>query len=165
MQFCATTAQEPPIHAIFGVGQVAACGCADCGVPRELLVALETDPTVAAAAPEAFPCSLTDARFDADKAIRAGVAWVDKLGQQLGGNLPLIYVAYNSGPSIARKLHRALGPDVTTAGLRPHLANALRPVYGDRANGRAQGLLDVHLPKLLRAYETWRDPPTSGGTP
>ncbi|MCA9489371.1 MAG: transglycosylase SLT domain-containing protein, partial [Myxococcales bacterium] len=158
MQFCASTARTKPVHAIFGRGQVTACGCRDCGVPRDVANDLETDPAAVARVGERFPCPLTDARFDPDKAIRAGTAWVEKLGRDVGDNLLLVYVSYNSGPAVGRAVFRATGKrsDVTLDELRPHLVDALAPHYGRSAAGRAQGLLDVHLPKLQRAYERWR---------
>lgn len=158
MQFCASTARTRPVHAIFGRGQVTACGCRSCGVPRDVANALETDPGAVARVQERFPCPLTDARFDPDKAIRAGAAWVERLGRDVGDNLLLVYVSYNSGPAVGRAVFRAVGQrgDVTLDEIRPHLASALAPHYGSSAAGRAQGLLDVHLPKLQRAYERWR---------
>jgi hypothetical protein len=158
MQFCASTAQRRPFHGIFGVGQVAACGCDDCSVPRPVQIELETDATAAARHKDTFPCNLSDARFDARRSIEAGVAYVRELSDKSGGHLPLMYVGYNSGPAIAASLHRTLGPqeELTLDELRPHLANALRPYYGKRAEPRANGLLEVHLPKLMAAYERWR---------
>jgi soluble lytic murein transglycosylase-like protein len=156
MQFCASTAQRRPFHTIFGTGQVSACGCTDCGVPRAVQIALETDPDAVLTQADAFPCPLSDARFDAEKSIAAGVAFVRELSADAGGNLPLMYVGYNAGPAVSRRLHRQLGSDVSIAGLERHLADALRPYYGDRAAGRAAGLIQVHLPKLTRAYERWR---------
>jgi hypothetical protein len=158
MQFCASTAQGSPFGGIFGVGQVAACGCHDCSVPREVQIALETDPEAVLAHKDTFPCDLSDARFDPQRSILAGVAYVRQLGDRFGHHLPLMYIGYNSGPSVASSLHRTLKdqPDVTIESLRPHLANALRPYHGSRADGRANGLLEVHLPKLMAAYERWR---------
>ena len=158
MQFCASTSQRPPFRTIFGVGQVSACGCSgpSCAVPWEVQVALETEPDAVATLADRFPCPLSDARFDPDRSIRAGVAFVRELGAAVGDNLPLMYVGYNAGPAVSRKLHGQLGSDVSIDGLRPHLTTALRPHYGSRAAGRAQGLLDVHLPKLVAAYERWR---------
>ncbi|MEQ1564821.1 MAG: lytic transglycosylase domain-containing protein [Myxococcota bacterium] len=156
MQFCASTAQRAPFHAIFGVGRVSACGCDDCSVPRETQVALETRPDAVFAARDTFPCDLSDARFEPDKAIRAGVAYVRELGSHTGDSLPLMYVGYNAGPAVANKLYQQVGAATTVEELRPHLAEALRPHYGSRAGPRADGLLEVHLPKLLAAYARWR---------
>ncbi|MEZ4237837.1 MAG: lytic transglycosylase domain-containing protein [Myxococcota bacterium] len=158
MQFCASTAQRAPFHHIFGVGQVSACGCRDCGVPREVQVALETDPEAVRTHADRFPCPLTDARFDAERSIRAGVAFVRELGADVGDNLPLMYVGYNAGPAVSRGLYRQLGRrgDLSIAEIAPHLEPALRPYYGDRAAGRARGLVGVHLPKLVAAYERWK---------
>ncbi len=161
MQFCASTASDKPFRSIFGVGRVAACGCRGCAVPREVQVALETDPEAVERVGATFPCDLSDARFDPDRSLRAGVAYVKLLGERFGGHLPLMYVGYNSGPGVAAALHRKLAaePRIGVAELRPHLADALRPYYGARAEGRASGLLEVHLPKLVEAYERWRRAP------
>jgi hypothetical protein len=158
MQFCASTAQRRPFHGIFGVGQVSACGCDDCSVPRAVQIELETDATAASRHEDTFPCDLSDARFDAERSIRAGVAYVRELSDKSGGHLPLMYVGYNSGPAIAASLHKTLGPqeEITVEELRPHLADALRPYYGKRAEPRANGLIEVHLPKLMSAYDKWR---------
>lgn len=158
MQFCASTAQRRPFGTIFGVGQVAACGCDDCSVPRAVQIALETDPNAVRDHADTFPCDLSDARFEAVRSIRAGVAFVRELGDGVGGHLALMYIGYNAGPRVAHSLYKTLGPqdEITVDELRPHLANALRPYHGSRAEGRANGLLEVHLPKLLEAFERWR---------
>lgn len=158
MQFCAPTAQRRPFHSIFGAGAVSSCGCSDCSVPREVARSLETDPGAVAEHFETFPCDLSDARFDPERSVRAGVAYVRELASATGGELPLMYIGYNSGPRISRALYETLGKKqgITVADLRPHLASALRPYYGERATPRANGLLDVHLPKLIAAYERWR---------
>ena len=158
MQFCAATAQRRPFGSIFGVGRVSACGCDDCGVPLAVQIALETDPEAAEARRSTFPCDLSDARFDAERSIRAGVAFVRELGEDVGGHLALMYVGYNSGPRVASRLYRALPvqTEITVDELRPHLADALRPYHGSRADARANGLLEVHLPKLLQAYDRWK---------
>ena len=156
MQFCASTAQQPPFRSVFGVGRVTACGCRDCSVPRGVVVALETDPAAVTEHAAAFPCNLSDARFDGERAIRAAVLYVEDLRGDVGGNLALMYIGYNAGPRVARALHRELGSEVTLDGLRPHLAKALAPYYGRAAAGRARGLTEVHLPKLMAAYDRWR---------
>ncbi len=157
MQFCASTAQRRPFQAIFGIGRVKTCGCRDCSVDKDVQIALETDPGAIVEYQERFPCDLADARFDAERSIRAGAAFVDELSAEVGGHLLLIYVGYQAGPRVAHALYATLGePDeVTIDDLRPHLAAALRPYHGRGAEGRARGLLDVHLPKLQRAYARW----------
>ena len=55
MQFCASTAQRRPFGGIFGVGAVSACGCDDCSVPREVQIALETDPRPRRSTPTRSP--------------------------------------------------------------------------------------------------------------
>lgn len=158
MQFCATTAQRNPFGAIFGAGQVASCGCDDCSVPMADQIALETDPTAVERLRDTFPCDLSDARFDGQRSILASVAYVRELSAISGGQLPIMYVGYNAGPAVAKALRKAVGADddVTIDELRPHLANALRPYHGARAEPRANGLLEVHLPKLEAAYRRWR---------
>lgn len=158
MQFCAGTARRKPFKQIFGVGAVSACGCRDCSVPRSTQIALETEADAVQRHQGAFPCDLADARFDGARSVHAGVAYVQELSDQLGGNTALMYIGYNAGPQVAKSLYRTLGRrgDVTLEDLRPHLASALRPHYGRHAEARASGLLEVHLPKLLAAYERWR---------
>ena len=158
MQFCASTAQRPPFRAIFGRGQVTACGCRSCGIPEQTRIELETDPTAPSRLQSQVPCALSDARFDGPKSVEAGAAYVRLLSKDVGGHLPLIYVGYNAGPLVARRLYKALGEprELSNSDLQPHLADALRPYYGANADSRARGLLNVHLPKLMRAYDKWR---------
>ncbi|MCB9669889.1 MAG: lytic transglycosylase domain-containing protein [Alphaproteobacteria bacterium] len=158
MQFCVTTAQRAPFRDIFGRGQVSACDCGGrpCAVPPDLRDALETDSLALSRHPATFPCDPADARFDGRKALEAGAAYTTELGEAFGGNLYLMYIGYNSGPAVAKRLHERVGDDATLDDLRPHLAGVLARWYGDRAAGRAQGLLDVHLPKLRKAYEHYR---------
>lgn len=156
MQFCVTTAQRRPFGQIFGTGAVSACNCGGkpCVIPREVSESLEVDPHAVDIHRDSFPCDVTDARFDPERAIRAGAAYTQELSDQVGGNLPLMYIGYNSGPAVAKRLWTATGknPRVSIDQLRPHLAPTLRRWYGDRATSRANGLLDVHLPKLLEAH-------------
>lgn len=154
-QFCVSTAQRQPFRRIFGSGSVSACSCGGqpCSVPSALRRRLETDSLALQRTQERFPCSAIDARFDPERAIPAGAAYVTELAGQTRGNLLLMYIGYNSGPAVAKKLVRVAGSDVTLEGLRPHLAPVLQRWYGDRATSRANGLLQVHLPKLQRAYE------------
>lgn len=156
-QFCVSTAQRHPFRDIFGTGAVAACSCSGrpCRVPPALRDALETD-TLALAKHEGFVCSETDARFDPHRAIPAGAAFVTELSDDLGGNLLLMYIGYNSGPAVAKRLKRIVGTDATIDDLRPHLATVLARWYGESAPGRADGLLNAHLPKLERAYQHYR---------
>ena len=157
LQFCVTTAQRAPFRDIFGVGQVSACACRSCQVPRPVQVTLETEPEAAEAPPAAFPCDPTDARFDAERSLRAGAAYLEELGELTEGNLLLMYVGYNSGPAVARTLVEQL-PDpgsATIADLEPVLADTLRRWYGESAEERAQGLLERHLPKLAKAHARW----------
>lgn len=162
MQFCVSTAQRRPFAGIFGLGAVSACACGGrpCDVPRSVADALETDGEALARHADVFPCDPTDARFDPERAIRAGAAYTAELAAQTGGNLEIMYVGYNSGPAVAKRLVAVAGRDADLDGLRPHLAHVLARWYGDRAVSRANGLLDVHLPRLRRAYEaSYRDAP------
>lgn len=160
MQFCVTTAQRRPFRQIFGVGGVAACDCGGrpCRVPGALRDALETDSLALERAEGGFPCDPSDARFDGRKALEAGAAYTTELSEAFGGNLYLMYIGYNSGPAVAKRLWTRVGkdPNADLDDLRPHLAAVLSRWYGDAAPGRAQGLLDVHLPKLHRAYVHYR---------
>jgi len=151
MQFCVGTAQRAPFRSIFGAGGVSACGCTDCSVPWSVQMALETDPSAVDTVGDDFPCDLTDARFDADKSIRAGVAYVRELKADLGGNLLLVYVGYNAGPAVAARLHTAVGSDATLERIQPNLEPALRPWYGVRATRMAHLLGTINLPKLMAA--------------
>lgn len=156
-QFCVSTAKRHPFEGIFGVGAVAACSCGarPCRVEPGLRDALETDAE-ALEEHDGFPCSPTDARFDPKRAIPAGAAFVQELSDDLGGNLLLMYIGYNSGPAVAKKLARVVGTDATIETLRPHLGSVLKRWYGASAEARADGLLEVHLPKLQRAYRHYR---------
>jgi hypothetical protein len=160
MQFCVSTANRHPFRQIFGVGQVSACDCGGrpCTIPSALRDALETDRLALQRHPGQFPCSPSDARFDGRKALTAGAAYTTELGEAVGGNLYLMYIGYNSGPAVAKRLWIAVGrnPNADLDDLRPHLATVLARWYGAKAPGRAQGLLDVHLPKLKRAYDHYR---------
>ncbi|MEM6931382.1 MAG: transglycosylase SLT domain-containing protein [Myxococcota bacterium] len=151
MQFCVGTAQRAPFRQIFGAGGVSACGCTDCSVPWPVQVALESDPAAIDDVAAEFPCDLTDARFDAEKSIKAGVAYVRELNEDLGDNLLLVYVGYNAGPAVARRLHKTVGSQATLAQIRPQLEPALRPWYGSRAPRMARLLGKVNLPKLQNA--------------
>ena len=154
-QFCVSTAQRRPLRELFGTGAVSACSCGGqpCSVPAELRQQLETDGLALQRTTARFPCSDTDARFDPERAIPAGAAFVTELASDTNGNLLLMYIGYNSGPAVAKKLVRVAGSEVTLEGLRPHLATVLERWYGERAASRANGLLQVHLPKLQAAYE------------
>lgn len=159
MQFCSQTARNSTFRQIFGIGQVYPCRCeGPCQVPRPLQRELESgDGGRVSACRELFVCELSDARFDPTKSIAAGWRYLRALQQQLGNNLYLTYVGYNSGPRVAERLYAALGHD-NHADLRRlglHLHAALRPHYGHTAPARAKALLAVHLPKLRRAYDDY----------
>jgi soluble lytic murein transglycosylase-like protein len=157
MQFCSRTARSGAFHGIFGVGQVYQCRCdGDCRVPRDARLDLESgNERRIRRQKDAFPCELTDGRFDPKKSLAAGWLFLRELSRELDGNLALTYIAYNSGPTVARRLFGTLGRrgDADLATIARHLPAALRPHYGDAADARASGLSRVHLPKLLRAYQ------------
>jgi soluble lytic murein transglycosylase-like protein len=162
MQFCSRTARSGPFRAIFGVGQVYPCQCnGRCRVSRPARLDLESgDPRRVERQRDAFPCDLTDARFDPHKSIAAGLRFIQDLDREFHGNLAVMYIGYNSGPTVARRLWAALGrrADADLATIGRHLAAALRP-YGDAAGARARALSRVHLPKLLRAHRIYSQSP------
>ncbi len=156
-QFCSRTARSGGFRRIFGVGQVYPCRCdGRCRVPKAVQRDLETgDPAKLALHRDSFVCDISDARFDPRKSIRAGHAYVSRLGREFAGNIYVIYVGYNSGPQVARRLWSAIGgaPAASLSTIGPHLSAALGPYYGKHAGRRARSLLRVHLPKLRRAFE------------
>jgi hypothetical protein len=163
MQFCAGTARQKPFRAIFGVGTVYTCRCRtrDCPPSRDVRRRLETgDRDTLRHLAADFPCDLTDTRFDPERALRAGDRYIRDLAADLGGNLYLIYIGYNSGPSIAREVYRRLGhdPDARLADIELHLTDVMRPVYGAGSSRRARSLLRTHLPKLARAFRRYHRP-------
>jgi hypothetical protein len=104
-----------------------------------------------------FPCDLTDARFDAVRSIQAGAIYTGKLRKSFGGNIYLMYIGYNSGPGIARRIWRKTGknPAVTLKAVQAVLVNALRHNFGDAAKSRARALGDRTLPRVKRAYDRY----------
>lgn len=161
MQFCSRTAKGGVFKDIFGVGQVMSCGChhTSCRVPKALQRSMERgDKAIIKKAQADFPCNLTDARFNPYKAIHAGAAYVDLLNASVGGNMYLMYVGYNSGPGIAKKVYAALGrnPDASLDEIEQHLADAMRPHYGTSSEARARSLLRTHLPKIQRVYTKYQ---------
>ena len=88
------------------------------------------------------------------KSIAAGRLYTRRLGAEFAGNIYLMYIGYNSGPQVARRLWTAIG-GAPAAGLDlidKHLVEAMSPYYGKGARRRARALVDVHLPKLWKAY-------------
>lgn len=163
MQFCASTARDAPYRDVFGRGKIYVCGCrgAECKVSRSVQIELESgDPSRVQAQEDNFPCEMTDARFDPDRAVRAGSLYVRRLHQMFDGNIYMMYIGYNSGPAVARRLLAAVDYD-TGADLQEiamHLPDALRPFYGSGANRRAKGLTRIHLPKIQRALQRYGGP-------
>ncbi len=160
MQFCAGTARSEPYREIFGFGEVYVCGCQDtrCRVDKAVQRAMETGGQAALDAHEDdFPCDLTDARFNAERSIRAGALYAQRLAKSFGGNIYLMYVGYNSGPGIARRIWRKTGQraDVTIEAIQAVLVDALRPNFGDRSKARAKALGGRTLPKVGRAYRRY----------
>lgn len=160
MQFCSGTARARPFRSVFGVGQVYVCDCdGACRVDRAVQRDLESgDLALVQRRAHDFPCELTDARFDPAKSIEAGALYVQRLDAAYDGNLPLMYIGYNSGPLVADAVWAALGEnaDATLADIEPHLAVAMTPYYGADAQGRADGLLRGTLPDLENAFDAYR---------
>ncbi len=163
MQFCTGTARTQPYRAVFGTGTVYRCDCSGgrCRMPREIQRDMESgDPLALERHKAAFPCEMTDARFDPTKIIKAGGLYVDSLRESLGGNIYLMYIGYNSGPSIAKKVYEKLGrnPDATIADIEVHLEEAMRPTYKSGSARRAKSLVRTHLPKIKKAYDGYYVP-------
>jgi len=166
MQFCVGTARRAPFQQIFGTGTVFPCGCppGGCQVSAGMKEALETaDQGAVEAGRASFPCDLSDARFDPERSIGSGARYLSDLSDELGDNLLLMYVGYNSGPSIARRVFADLGGDgaASVEDIEVHLEGQLRPYYRS-AEARAKGLTGTHLPKLNAAYLRYRDQAGSG---
>jgi hypothetical protein len=172
MQFCSGTAKSPPFRQVFGRGEVYACGCRgdECRIPRNVQRALESGQyEKVAEQADALPCEISDARFDPEKAIKAGYVYVDRLHDRYGGNIYLMYIGYNSGPGVADKVWDKVShnPDASLDEIEMHLEDALRPYQGSGAASRASGLVKTHLPKIKRAqarYATQIDI-ADGGAP
>lgn len=160
MQFCVGTARRKPFKSIFGVGQVFPCGCAGtrCRIPRDVKRALESDPGAIKRHRSAFPCVMGDARFDPQKSIAAGVAYVKELSAAHGGNIYLMYIGYNSGPAVSRAVWKKLGRNrrASLREIETHLTGAMRPYYGRNASSRARSLVYTHLPKIRGALDRYR---------
>lgn len=163
MQFCSRTARRSPFGEIFGAGQVYTCRCSrtSCAVSRKTMKEMERgDATLVERHAKGYPCDVNDARFNARKSIFAGAKYIANLDEQFGGNIYLIYVGYNSGPAVARRLYDELGsnPDATLDEIRPELVGALEPWHGKKSERRAKGLLNKHLPKVKRAFDRYYKP-------
>jgi hypothetical protein len=160
MQFCSGTAKRSPFKEVFGTGQVYTCGCrrTSCAVSKQVQRDMERgSQELVNKHKDAFPCELTDARFDAEKAIRAGGLYVANLDKAVGGNIYLMYVGYNSGPAVARKVYNALGknPDATLAQIEAELPGAMERWYHEKSARRARSLVKRHLPKIKRMYDRY----------
>ncbi len=158
MQFCAPTARDRHHRKIFGTGQVYVCGCrGKCRIANSTQRRLESGDLSAANEPGAFPCQITDARFDAHKSIEAGAAFIDRLHKSYGGNLYLMYIGYNSGPAVANTVWRRVGhnPNADLDLIAAHLADAMGPYYGQGSRARANSLLNTHLPRLKRGFDRY----------
>jgi len=160
MQFCTTTARSDGFRDIFGMGRVYPCRCdGPCNVPQPMQQDLESgDKQRILAHERAFVCALNDARFDPNKSIAAGWRYLSTLRQRVGGNIYLTYIGYNSGPKVAQRVFTRLGGNAKAklTQIGRHLVGAMRPVYGASAEPRASSLLQVHLPRLKRAFRTYQ---------
>ena len=161
MQFCVGTARTEPYRSIYGVGEVYPCGCGStrCRIPKPVQRALETGGQAALETHAGdFPCDLSDARFNAKKAIKAGATYIGRLSKRFDGNIYLMYIGYNSGPAIAKKVYAKLqrNPDASIDDIAQHLTAVLEPYYGDKSARRARSLLQIHLPKIRRAETRFR---------
>ena len=160
MQFCAPTARSGSFREIFGTGQVYSCGCSKnrCHIDAQIKRDMESgDKALVESHADAFPCELTDARFNAKKSIRAGGVYVRQLREAFGDNIYLMYIGYNSGPGVARKVYRSVGNrgDATLEEIEVHLADSLEQWYGSGAPRRARSLVRTHLPKIKGAYDRY----------
>lgn len=159
MQFCRRTAQSGGFRKIFGVGQIYPCACSGtCSVARSILRDLESgDPERIGRRRSDFPCELADGRFNADKSIRAGWLFISTLEQKFGGNIYLMYIAYNSGPAVSARLMETLtrGPKSNLKEIAAALPDALRPYYRKSAESRARSLVKVHLPRIAHTFATY----------
>ncbi len=163
MQFCTGTAKSEPFRSIFGRGTVYRCKCKNrvCSVPRSVQKGMETgNREELESHASSFPCELTDARFNPSKAIEAGGAYIDKLRKMVDRNIYLMYIGYNSGPKIAKRVYQLGGnnPEMSLNDIETHLTTALRGTYGSSASGRARSLVRTHLPKIKGAYDTYYKP-------
>ncbi|MBA2663264.1 MAG: lytic transglycosylase domain-containing protein [Bradymonadaceae bacterium] len=162
MQFCAGTARGNPYRNVFGTGQIYVCKCeGQCRIGAETRRSLESGRLEQISSRSAaFPCELTDARFNAIKSIRAGKLYVDRLDEAYGGNLFLMYIGYNSGPAVANAVYNKLGRNAaaTLDEINTHLADAMRPHYGAGSQARANSLVRTHLPKIEKAYLGYAQP-------
>jgi len=162
MQFCAGTARALPFREIFGVGQITTCKCdGPCRIDKNTRQSLETGEKNAAQVGGAFPCNPADARFDPERSIRAGAAYIAQLSARFGDNIYLMYIGYNSGPAVAARVYERLGkrPDATLSDIQGHLEAAMHPYYAASSARRARSLLRTHLPKIERAYQRYQTPP------
>ncbi len=160
MQFCSGTARSAPFQTIFGRGEVFTCRCGrtSCRVERATQREMESgDASLIARHSGDYPCDVQDARFDGRKSIFAGARYLADLDEELGGNLALMYIGYNSGPHVARRAVQMLGgrTDASLNEIGTVLTAAMKPYHGSRSARRARGLLERHLPKLMRAFERY----------
>ncbi|MFW6058468.1 MAG: lytic transglycosylase domain-containing protein [Persicimonas sp.] len=158
MQFCAGTARSRPYRKIFGTGRVHTCQCdGKCQIDRAISRGLETGVASPDQVDDQFPCDLTDARFDPQRSIHAGAAYIDRLHRRFDGNIYLMYIGYNSGPAVAGDVYARLGRngDATLDDIELHLADAMQPHYGRGSRARARSLTRTHLPKIQRAFERY----------
>jgi hypothetical protein len=166
MQFCDSTALRAPFGEIFDVDRLRPCNCVHrkCRVKRAVRRLLETsERSLHPVFAEDFPCDLSDARFDPERAIRAGWTYIKSLSDAFDGNFYLTYIGYNSGPAVARRIWSQLGRKRAKrlSAIGKILRAELEPTFGPkRARRRARSLINTHLPKVEKIYRRfleWTD--------
>lgn len=160
MQFCSGTARAEPFRSVFGRGTIYRCQCpgGSCNISKSIQMDMETgDREILRRHQRDFPCEMTDTRFDPDRAIHAGALYIRRLSKSVGGNIYLMYIGYNSGPKIAKRVYERGGrnPEMSLREIERHLSEVLRGTYGSHAPGRARSLVRTHLPKIKGAFDRY----------
>lgn len=170
MQFCFQTAKEDTFELVFNTEDIHKCRCRSgrCKVSRETSKKFEGailyDENHLIDKRD-FPCDRKDPRFNPFASIEAGVIFVDNLRRRFRGNLYLMYVAYNSGPTIARDVFKRLGRNgrATPSQIEPHLKKVLEGRYGKKGLRRADALIKIQFPKLRKTYRIYAHQPIFQG--
>ncbi len=170
MQFCFQTAKEDEFELVFNTEEIHKCRCRSgrCKVSRDTSkkfedVILYDDHHMIDK--KSFPCDREDPRFNPFASIEAGVIFVDNLRKRFRGNLYLMYVAYNSGPAIAREIFKKLGRNgrAKPSQIEPHLKSVLKRRYGKKGLRRADALLKIQFPKLRKTFRIYSHQPIFHG--